>query len=417
MPLAVLAACKFQPTAATSTGDAPLAHDGPIDSLPLDASIDAPPPPQCTGMSATCLNSVTLSTCSGMNATPVVTTCTWGCINATTDHCGQLAAEGGAVNSGDLTASNGDVTISAPTVFNTTDGMIAGVTGYSHVMRGTVQIFEFHSLTINAAISFTGPNAAAIVADGSITINAIVDGRGPCATMPQKPGPGGFAGGNGDNPGTGMGAGGAGTAKNDGGGGAGYGATGGIAGQGGGGGGTYGTTTISVLVGGSGGGGGHNGGHNGGGGGGAVQLASNTSVTITSNGGINAGGCGGTSTAGDGNGGGGGGGAGGSILIEAPIVTMAGAIAVNGGSGGGSTTRGGDATLDRTMATNGDGGGAGGAAATPTGLGGTSPGGGGGAVGRIRINTRTGTVGVTGTMSPAFADPGSTSTNAIATVQ
>jgi len=38
MPLAVLAACKFQPTAATSSGDAPLAHDGAIDSLPLDAS-------------------------------------------------------------------------------------------------------------------------------------------------------------------------------------------------------------------------------------------------------------------------------------------------------------------------------------------------------------------------------------------
>jgi len=35
----------------------------------------------------------------------------------------------------------------------------------------------------------------------------------------------------------------------------------------------------------------------------------------------------------------------------------------------------------------------------------------------MHFDTRTGTVTVNGTMSPAFADPGSTATNAIATVQ
>ena len=418
MPVALLAACKFQATAATSDATQPT-YDGAVDSLALDASIDAPPPPQCTAPSATCLDAVTLSTCAAADATPAVTTCNWGCLSTGTAHCGQLAAHGGAVQSNDLTAQAGaGITINTPVVFNTSDGSITGLTAdYSHVMRGNVQIFRFHALAINAAISFAGNNSAAIVADGAISIAGIADVRGPCGTMPKNPGSGGGAGGNGDNAGQGMGGGGTSGGKNDGGGGAGYGDVGGQGGNNGGAAGiAYGDAAISVLVGGSGGGGGHNGGHSGGGGGGALQLASNTSVTIGAQGGINAGGCGGTSTANDGNGGGGGGGAGGTILIEAPIVTVDGALTVNGGAGGGDKTNGGSATLDRTMAMNGDGGGAGGAAATPNGLPGTSPGGGGGAVGRIRITTRTGAVTVNNTMSPAFADPGSTATNAPATV-
>ena len=414
--LAGLAACKFSANAAS---DAPRTIDSSIDSQMIDASIDAPPPPACTGMSATCLNAVTLSTCSGLNATPVVSTCNWGCISTGTAHCGQLQAHGGAVQTGDFTAQTGAGLVLMNTKVNTNDGTIMGVTsGYSFVLRGNVMVFRFSSLTVNGTLSFTGPNAAAFVADGAIAINGIVDARGPCATMPKNGGPGGFNGGNGDSPGGGMGGGDAQSGKNDGGGGAGYGAAGGTGNGGTAGGTAYGDSLITVLVGGSGGGGGHNAGHVGGGGGGALQLASNTSVSIGSSGGINAGGCGGTNTANDGNGGGGGGGAGGAILIEAPVVTIDGALAVNGGAGGSDPTNGASGALDRNMASNPDGGGSGGAAATPAGQASTAnPGGGGGSVGRIRLESRTGTVQVNGLMSPALQDPNTTATNGAANVQ
>ncbi|MBV8763115.1 MAG: hypothetical protein JO257_37865 [Deltaproteobacteria bacterium] len=415
--LVALSACKFSANAAS---DAPHAIDTKsIDSQMIDASIDAPPPPACTGMSATCLNAVTLSTCSGPNATPVVSTCSWGCVSTGTAHCGQLAAHGGAVQSSDFTAQGGAPLTLGTIKFNTMDGTtMPATTGYTAVLRGNVMVFRFSGLTITGSVSFVGPNAAAFVADGAIAINGIVDVRGPCANNTKNAGPGGFNGGNGDNPGSGMGAGAAQTGKNDGGGGAGYGAAGGTGNGGTAGGASYGDQFISVLVGGSGGGGGHNGGHVGGGGGGALQLASNTSVSIGNSGGINAGGCGGGNTANDGNGGGGGGGAGGAILIEAPVVTVDGSLAVNGGAGGGDTTNGAPGGLDRNMAANGDGGGAGGAAATPAGQpAAANPGGGGGAVGRIRLESRTGTVQVNGLMSPALQDPGTTSTAGAANVQ
>ena len=416
---ASLAACKFSANAA---GDAPRANDSPadssVDALSLDASIDAPPPPQCTMRSARCLDAVTLSTCSGANATPVVTTCNWGCIATGTAHCGQLAPHGGAVSSDDFTAQGGAPLTLGSIKFNTMDGTSnPATTGYSTALRGSVMVFRFSGLTINGNVSFTGSNAAAFVADGAITINGIIDARGPCANNTKNGGPGGFNGGDGDMAGHGTGGGDTQSGKNNGGGGGAYGGSGG-AGDGNTAGGTpYGDAFISALVGGSGGGGGHNFGHVGGGGGGALQLASNTSVTIGNSGGINAGGCGGGNTANDGNGGGGGGGAGGAILIEAPIVTIDGALAVNGGAGGGDATNGAAGSLDRNMATNADGGGAGGAAATPNGQDAPAKaGGGGGGVGRIRLESRTGTVPVSGTMSPALQDPGTTATAGAANV-
>nr|MDQ3366655.1 hypothetical protein [Myxococcota bacterium] len=44
-------------------------------------------------------------------------------------------------------------------------------------------------------------------------------------------------------------------------------------------------------------------------------------------------------------------------------------------------------------------------------------GGGGGAIGRIRINTLTGSATVTGTLSPSFADPSSTCTQGTVTLE
>ena len=420
--LVVVGACKFSANAAGDASPRPIdsSIDSPVDSPLIDGSIDAPPPPACTGMSTTCTNDVTLSTCSGANAIPVVSTCNWGCITTGTAHCGQLSPRGGALQSGDFTAFTGAGLTLTTAKFNTMDGTIMGVTGgFSAVQRGNVMVYRFSSLTITGNVSFTGPNAAVFVANGAITINGVVDARGPCATNTKNAGPGGFNGGDGDMDGHGTGAGAAQTGKNDGGGGGAYGGAGGIGNGGAAGGATYGDTLISVLVGGSGGGGGHNAGHVGGGGGGALQLASNTSVTIGSNGGINAGGCGGGNTANDGNGGGGGGGAGGAILIEAPVVTIDGALAVNGGAGGGDPTNGAPGSLDRTAATNGnDGGGDGAAGATLKGQDAQSnPGGGGGGTGRIRLESRTGSIQVTGTMSPSLQDPGTTATSGAATVQ
>ena len=410
----LLGACSFRTNGATGDG-APPRDSTPID-LPVDVMPDGPPPVACTAASASCLDGNTLETCTGPSAQPVVTTCPWGCLTSGTDHCGALAPAGGAVTSSDLAAGGGnlgDVTM-GPTVVDTEIGTIAGVTsGYTFTTRNNVGIFRFRSLTIDGPIAFTGKHAVAFVALDAITVNSTIDARGPCALSRITAGPGGFDGGAGDTAASGSGGGGTNAGKNDGGGGGGHGGNGGQGGNNGGAGGaTFGDDQISALVGGGGGGGGHNTGHDGGGGGGAIQLVSNTSLVINT-GGINAGGCGGTSTSNDGNGGGGGGGAGGTILLEGPTVRISGNLAVNGGAGGGNTTDGGDGSLDRNAATNGDGGGAGGAGATTAGTGASTGGGGGGGVGRIRINTRSGQATITGVLSP---DVGTTTTQGTATI-
>ena len=414
MSLVSIAACSFRTNPAAR--DAAPRDVVPID-LPIDVMLDSPPAMACTSSSATCLDANTLETCTGPSAQPVVTICTWGCLAAGTDHCGALAPSGGAVTTGDLSASGVGAVTLAGNIIDTDNGTILGVSsGFTQTVRNNVQVFRFASLTVDGPITFTGTNAVAFVASDAIVVNSTIDARGPCLISRQTAGPGGFDGGDGDTTGAGTGGGGTSSGKNDGGGGGGYGAGGGTGGNSGGAGGIgYGNATITSLVGGSGGGGGHNSGHVGGGGGGAIQLVSNTSFVFNA-GGINAGGCGGHSTAGDGNGGGGGGGAGGAILLEAPTVRVSGALAVNGGAGGGNNTDGGDGSLDRTPASNADGGGTGGAGGTPGGAPGASGGGGGGGTGRLRINTRSGQATVTGTLSPSFTDPGTTSTQGTATI-
>lgn len=411
---ALLGACSFRPNPVTGDGAAPR-DSTPVD-LPVDVMLDSPPPIQCTSASATCLDTNTLETCTGPSATPLVTTCSWGCITTGTDHCGTLTPSGGAVTPSDLMSGGGnlgDVTLSNAIV-DTEIGTIVGVTsGYTFTTRNNVGIFRFRSLSISGPVTFTGTHAVAFVALGTITVDSTVDARGPCTTSRQTAGPGGGNGALPDTDANGNGGGAGSTVKNGGGGGGGYGGNGGQGGNGAGGTGgpEFGDAQISMLSGGGGGGGGHNRG-TGGGGGGAIQLASNTSIVINS-GGINAGGCGGTSTLGDGNGGGGGGGAGGTILLEAPTVRVSGNLAVNGGAGGGNTTDGGDASLDATAATNADGGGTAGAAGTIAGTGGATGGGGGAGVGRIRVNTRSGQATVTGVISP---DLGTRSTQGTATI-
>jgi hypothetical protein len=178
---------------------------------------------------------------------------------------------------------------------------------------------------------------------------------------------------------------------------------------------SYGSPALAPLVAGSMGGNGTLG--DGGPGGGAVQLIAANTITI--GGTIHLGGEGGggagvynpgnSQTAG-------GGGSGGALLVQASTVRVTGVIAANGGGGGGDDS-GADATADTIAAAGGPSsspshapgapgaagatidGGAGPSAANATG------GGGGGAAGRIRFDTSSGAVAITGTLSPSATTP------------
>jgi len=404
--------------------------------------------PCMTAPSFECADGTTLRACSVEGALPQEIACNWGCQTAgSAHHCGEIMPSGGTATLDDMKPANfdnvDDIMIGALTTIDGTAGTISTVTtGFAHTLRmaGQVAVFRVKSLTINAPVRMTGSAAIVIIADGPIVVNAVVEAKGSCGTgdAAATPGPGGFPGGvAATDDGSGSGGGKVGVAG-AGGGGGGHGGTGGSGGvgpaaqAGGSGGVIVGTPTIDMLVGGAGGGatagaGGH---ARGGGGGGAVQLVSNTKIVLMS-GGIDAGGCGGDSGAGGGDDGGGGGGAGGAILLEAPVIEGTGKLAVNGGGGGAgddaAAAAGAQATLDRVPApgalgTSGGGsGGPGAAGATYDGTKGvddaTHAGGGGGGIGRIRLNTRTGTVAATGEMSPALTDPNSTCTAGSANVQ
>ena len=176
---------------------------------------------------------------------------------------------------------------------------------------------------------------------------------------------------------------------------------------------SYGSAANTPLVGGSAGGGGYGGGF----GGGAVQIAAGTSIEVSGPGAIDASGAGGEP-------GGGGGGAGGAILLEAPTVSVFGALAANGGGGGSghghASLSGADGAPSSEPAPGGasaDGtSGVGGNGAAGTSVDGQPgfqtdtaryQGGAGGAAGWIRIDGKSGsaTVGATGVISPALTTP------------
>jgi hypothetical protein len=433
---ACLVGCKFSPSG--TPGDAAPPDAGPCLSAPTSE----------------CADDLTLRSCITAGLPPTDTPCPWGCKDGADAHCGIVNPFGGGATPADTDPETfdalGTIVLGGPTTINGTAGTISGVTtGFEYAPRGTIGVFRFKSLTIDAPVRLTGTRAIVLIADGPIVVSALIDARGDCTfdNGATAPGPGGFAGGtaavdNGLGPGGGV----VGTGQSGGGGG-GHGGVGGQGGpiplgaQGGAGGVVNGTAQITLLVGGSGGGatagaGGH---ARGGGGGGAIQLVSNTRIVFAPGGAIDAGGCGGDSGKGGGEDGGGGGGAGGTILLEAPLIEGTGALAVNGGGGGAGddsdipetrpTGFGEAGRLDRVPAAGavgsptGAGGGNGAAAASYDGEEGISSpdhaGGGGGAVGRIRFNTRLGitTVTVTGEMSPALGDPGSTCTAGTARVQ
>jgi hypothetical protein len=410
-------------------------------------AIEDTPSGPCATLAAACAGDV-LQTCTAIGVEPQNTTCVWGCIDEPTAHCGELQPTGGAVISADLVDDPAlvDVLLSDDTqLVNTATGEITGVRspgtglidGIDFFVRNNVGIFRVRSLTAGQ-VFFFGSNAAAVVSSRDIRIEGVVDLKGGCAGV--SPGPGGGSGGSGI-AGNGPGAGGVGNEganSNGGGGGGGHGTTAskggdGLGAIGGSGGAGYGDPEVSILIGGSGGGGGGGApGARGGGGGGAVQLISSTRIDIATGGGINASGCGGEKPqAGDSLGGGGGGGAGGTIVLEAPVIALAGGLAVNGGAGGGGTpgsSDGQDGQLSLLGATGGANtaeggaggrGGASGDRAGDPGVGDTAGGGGGGAVGWIRLLTKSGLVelGVAAFTSPALTDDATTTTQATAAVQ
>lgn len=400
-----------------SAGDAGATDSGPD----IDAMV-------CTEASLTCAGASTLRTCTAPGVQPMQQHCSWGCIEGDASklpHCGVLQPQGGAVTPADLgdMSALADVSASNASINATTGQIVVGqttlrgpglgvISGIDYEVRGKVAMFRMRS-AVFGAVAIAGAYAVAIVSNGDITVTGAVDAQGPCTD--RTGGPGGGAGGTLRGDGAGSGGGGGVTADPDGGGGGGYGSTGGDGGAGfataNTGGASYGDATIMALVGGSGGGAGGEGtaalSARGGGGGGGLQLVSNANVIVTGT--INAGGCGGASGA-NGPGGGGGGGAGGTVLLEAPGITIVGAVAANGGGGGGGgagSMPGGNATADEIAAIGGASnhgiGGAGGNGAHPAGNAGANnaySGGGGGAVGRLRFETLTGTVNGFGATSP-----------------
>lgn len=275
-----------------------------------------------------------------------------------------------------------------------------------------VAIFNFANFVVaeGGAVQIIGDYPVAIVAVNNVSIEGVVTsqagsgGGGSTAQAGAGPG-GGTAPGNGTISGGGAGfgdKGGAGTADmafvN---------------------GGTIYGASLSPLVGGSGGSGGFAAG-SGGRGGGALQLVAGGTITLgggSAIGGINAGGLGGQS-AGTGSGGGGGGGSGGAVLLQAQSVVFLnnGGLAANGGGGGCGqtpTTPAQDGQLGSMRAMGADcassDGFRGGAAGAPVGESSTGSGtgqAGGGAVGRIRIDTLSGTPTLPASyvLSPALDD-------------
>jgi hypothetical protein len=301
--------------------------------------------------------------------------CELGCRAATPDtpaHCGELVP----VNGLELAWTEGtsEVGVIGTMVFDTDQGIVyqCGPLGamqirgplyevvdeqlgiYFTIVDG-IGVFAMRSLSlpIGATVRALGGNALAIVVEtevsikgGSIRVHGgsrNLDADHACSGEDVESvtygGVGASDGGAAESDGGGKVGGDAGKEKGAGGGGAGMGGNGGNGGDQGGEGGGVRETSLTPLLGGAGGGGGGGAcGGAGGGGGGAVQLSAGERIEITGpsvvNGnGIAANGAGGRH--GDTECGGGGGGSGGTIVLDAPVVTVAGALVAKGGGGGG----------------------------------------------------------------------------------
>ena len=419
-------------------------QDSSPDPLTIDSSVDAyiPDAGQCQQLTAECVGSNSiLRKCDAINQPPVDYTCDWGCSTDTGAHCAKLQPSGGVLSPEDLdpNAQLQDITINGATL-DTDTGAISNVraagpgviSGIDYIQRGSAAVFKFHKLTITNGLLIRGSRAAVLVSITDVTTSGNIDAQGDC--QGTNAGPGGSPGGAKAADGSGSGKGGKGTGDDatcSGGGGGAYGGSGGDGGGDNNGGSRFGSDLIPLLVGGGGGGGGGGGnGASGGGGGGALQIVANRRVTINGisvAGGITAGGCGGKTASSCG----GGGGAGGAILIEAAVIEFKSSVlAVNGGGGGGGSngSAGDRAQLSTQRANGGPGGNKGPPANDDGGDGGGggddqsangSPGqnkahagGGGAGVGRMRFDTLSGGINVSGIsfFSPPVSSGGFTTT-------
>lgn len=362
--------------------------------------------------------------CNGDGTGEVSETCALGC-NGTEVRCNDVAPSNGLAQYLDMTPGEADFDLGTTATINTDDGTVQ-VDGKPIVMQSTaigqtsaptIRVFIVHSLT-TADVTITGRNALAIVSNGDLKIN----GTFAASAHMNIPGAGGF------NDSTCQGKEGNGVAG------------GAISGSGGGGFGSSGASggsainTNGIAAGGAGGlptgnpelvplrGGCDAGLSFGsvslfGAGGGAVQLVSRTKIAVA---GVIA--ANGSSYSGGGSGGG--------ILLEAPVVEVPGNVVGNGGAGAGGCFLphvGEDGRLDATPATGGvpcdtNGGNGGNGAARNAGAGGgisvngvslgsqfAFGGYGGGGGGRIRVNTVSRGLNITGVFSP------NPSTGAVAT--
>ncbi len=367
-----------------------------------------------------------LSVCGSDGQVAHTETCSLGC-NTAGNACLKLEASNGLASALDGAATGPAVRFDASTTattINTDTGAVmhggAAVTIPSVVViqpgLPNIRAYQVKSLVVQNPITVSGAAALAFVSDGDVTISstitlagrsftpgpgAVVDRATACAgrdiTIANQlaPGPGGGGFGT---------AGAAGGAAN--------GTAGGSPGT------VAGADTLVPLRGGCAGGFVTGSGSIAGAGGGALQVSSRTKITVTVAGIVDAGGGGGAFFLV-----GGGGGSGGSVLLEAAVVAVGGTLAANGGGGACGVTSGEDGrTAPRAGSTGlaalggacsdpsqGSGGNGGTKDAAPrvganaTGTSGTIVGGGGGgSVGRIRVNTRTGTFTQTGALiSPA----------------
>mgnify|MGYP001424555033 FL=1 len=421
------------------TGDASI--DRQPTEEPTDASTDGGG--GCTpSAGVACQDATTLVRCREDGTATETVACARGCNESPTPHCAMVVPTGIAPASDFSTPDLAELVLDVGNVVHSDTGEIEGLRppnpnpraffvhegiGF-HVVTAddhSVGVFVVDRLTVKGTMNgpratpvrVVGTHSVVFLAKGDVEIG-VLNVAADCTT--NTPGPGGFAGGTptalgGGGPGGGAGGsmttvsggGGAVITLFSGAGGGGHGGRGGagaISNAGGASGGVGGAgdtdTALVKLIGGSGGGATPGAGSHGGAGGGAVQIVSQTSILVQH--GIAAGGCGGRST---GNGAGGGG-AGGAILLEAPTVTVAegGFLLAGGGGGAGGSVdgKGNDAASDHEVALVGRGGlcgskrcGGDGAhlASTAGGNGtvdGQQVGAGGGGVGRIRINTLTG---------------------------
>jgi hypothetical protein len=407
--------------------DAPDAAGTGLDAnLSPDANLQA-----CSPDTSVCADDVE-TVCDASGAVARQTNCALGCFDD--ERCGKLDPSNGLAGHLDDAADGNDVVFAGTATIDTSAGTVTDVNGTVAVdtaleQGGPVDLFVVKVKSLTATdINVVGTAALAIVSDGDVTIDGVLDvsghfgvsGPGAMTTEPT------CQGGTGES-----------TEQNgvSGGGGGGFGRAGGTGGStalggfvnGGAGGSVSGNPEVTPLRGGCDGGLSGRSGMPLGVAGGAVQIVSNTEVLVGPNGAITANGSGGGTRdteppllgcfSGQPCFSGAGGGSGGGIVLEAPAVTLAAeaVLVANGGGGGcGRVTAGEDGQISLARAEGGDCtvvvGGIGGAGAEGAGVDGTGnfngadsiAGGGGGGVGRIRINLPAGeTFAPEGLVSPA----------------